>query len=76
MEVPAPTAGTGLLARGMDRSLVNSAGNRAGPAQPRKEPGLGVQMSLGPGRGKGEHEPADPRLFELTLNCLGLDPRL
>lgn len=33
-----PTPGTGLLARGMDRSLVNSTGSRAGAAQPRKEP--------------------------------------
>lgn len=28
-------------------------------------------MPLGPGRGKGEHEPADPRLFELDTELFG-----
>lgn len=32
---------------------------------------LGAQASLGPGRGKGEHEPAGPRLFELGTEMFG-----
>lgn len=32
---------------------------------------LGAQMPLGHGRGKGEHEPADPRLFELDTELSG-----
>lgn len=64
---PSPHGWTGLLAKGMDRSLLNSRGSRAG-ACPAKER---AQTSLGPGRGKGEHEPAEPGPFELGTDLSG-----
>lgn len=53
--IPPHTAGTGLLAKGMDRNLLNSGGSRAGPAQPRKEPlqwQAGGSNTSGPWQGK------------------------
>lgn len=61
---------TGLLARGMDRSLLNSGGSRAG-ACPAKEGALAVP-GWGHKQGEGEQEPAEPRLFELGIALFGL----
>lgn len=75
MGAPAPTPGTGLLAKGMDRNLLNSRGSRAGPS-PAMEgalavAGWGLKHLWALAGEKGEHEPAGARLFELGTELFG-----